>query len=171
MVLEQLPGATILHFERGSGSSAASTIFGLGMIGLGLFMLIAGARAMFVASASRPMALLALAVALGVFLVAYNALVEPGGRRTVFDHASRTVTQSQTGLVGKELGPLSFDQIAGLYAREVFVNKHRRLVAQLAFADGAKWLLGYELLGLSGSAAASEIPAMLQKIRETMQIG
>jgi hypothetical protein len=173
MFLERGGGSITLSYERDSGEAATSVIFGIGMIGLGAVLLFIVGRSVFASSAhtSGSGTFFVFAVAGVVFWVAYTTLVEPNRRDTVFDHASRMVSQKQWGFINKELGPVSFDQIAQLYCKEAFVHKRRCLVAQLDFVGGAGWQLGYEILGLGGSVSASEMPSLLDQVRDATEVG
>ncbi len=83
---------------------------------------------------------------------------------TEFDLAARTVTATATGFRDRQLGPVSFDQVASLDTTAGSIGRSRAAVATLSLVDGSRWELGKESVFVR-RISTSVIPSLLADIR------
>lgn len=83
---------------------------------------------------------------------------------TEFDLAARTVVSKLSGWQERQLGPVSFDQIAALDTAAGWLGRSRAAVATLRLNDGSQWKLGRESVFVR-RISTSVIPSLLTEIR------
>lgn len=165
MILDQTDRTLTLTFERTDWQRLSGSLYGAGMTVLGAVLAYLAVRVLLVMPNTSAILLVALFTA-GAALSWFNAataLLE-ADCRTVFDLAARQVMLIRTGLFSRQHGPVPFEDIAELSAREGFIGSGRMLIAKLRLRSGAQWRIGYDTIWVR-PATVSDIPELLQKVR------
>jgi hypothetical protein len=155
-----------LFFERPPNLRAMATLHALFMGGFTCFLLFGAVYVLVAGRASNAAGTALLFVACAAF-AAWNgatSLLDPD-YTAVFDLKARTATLTETSIVTRQRGPVSFDDVVSLGTRVGFASNHRSVIAELTLADGECWRLGYELIRLKPSAS-SEIPGVIKRLRK-----
>jgi len=166
MRIEHGDHSVTLHYERPPNLRAMATLHGLFMGGFTCFLLVGAVYVLAASRGSNPAGTALLFVACAAF-AAWNgatSLLEPDCT-SVFDLKARTATLTESSIITRQRGPVSFDDIVSLGTRVGFAGNHRSVIAELTMADGECWRLGYELIRLK-PAASSDIPAVIKRLRK-----
>jgi hypothetical protein len=166
MHIERGDGRIALHFELSTIQQAMTVLFGLVMAGFVVGLLYGCVHAILYATTARALQIVPFflgCAALATWNGASTLLNQ--GCTTIFDLKARTVTLIKSGLVTRESGPVSFDEIIGLGTRVGFADRHRSVIAELVLATGEQWRLGRELIWLR-PASSSEIPHLIAQVRK-----
>lgn len=165
MILNQTDRTLTLVFERTDWQRLSGNLYGFGMATLGAVLSYLAVRVLLVMPNTSALLLVVLFTA-GAGLSWFNAataLLETDCR-TVFDLAARQVMLVRTGWLSKQHGPVPFEEIAELSAREGFIGSGRMLIAKLRLRSGAQWRIGYDTIWVRPTTV-SDIPDLLQKVR------
>jgi hypothetical protein len=166
MHIERGDGKVTLYFERSPNQQAMAGFHAL-LMGALVCALLFGAIYRLVhvpPSQSLPIALFFIACAA---LAAWNGSTSlfESDYATVFDLRARTVILRESGVMTRQHGPVSFDQIIGVRTRVGFALNHRSVIAELMLASGEEWRLGYELIWLR-PVSSSDIPDVIARLRK-----
>lgn len=165
MILNQTDRTLTLVFERTDWQRLSGNLYGFGMAALGALLSYLAIRVLVVMPNTSALLLVVLFTA-GAALSWFNAataLLE-ADCRTVFDLAARQVMLIRTGLFSQQHGPVPFEDIAELSAREGFIGSGRMLIAKLRLRSGTQWRIGYDYIWVRPTTV-SDIPDLLQKVR------
>ncbi len=165
MHLEHDEGSITLCFERSPNQRAMAALHALLMGGLVCLLLFGAIHLLVTAPATRGGTALFLAACAA--FAAWNgatSLLE-ADYATVFDLKARTVSVTETSIMTRGRGPISFDEVAGLSNRVGFASNHRSVIAELILTNGDTWRLGYELIWLKPSSS-SDIPGLIKMARK-----
>ena len=166
MHIERGEHSVTLHYERPPNQRAMAMLHGLFMGGFTCFLVFGAVYVLVAARGSNPAGTALLFAACAAF-AAWNgatSLLEPD-TTAVFDFKARAATLTETSIITRRRGPVSFDEIINLGTRVGFAGNHRSVIAELTLADGECWRLGYELIRLKPSAS-SEIPGVIKHLRK-----
>jgi len=166
MHIEHGEHSVALYYERPPNLRAMATLHALFMGGFTCFLLVGAVYVRVGARGSNPAGTALLFVACAAF-AAWNgatSLLEPDCT-AVFDLKARTATLTESSIITRQRGPVSFNDIVSLGTRVGFASNHRSVIAELTLADGECWSLGYELIRLKPSAS-SDIPGVIKRLRK-----
>ena len=155
-----------LYFERSSNQRAMATLHVLIMGGLAVALLCGAVYKLVHAPFSGSLSTALFLVGCAGF-AAWNgatSLLDPD-YTTVVDLKARTVTVTETSIITRQRGPVSFDDVVGLGMRVGFAQNHRSVIAELGLSNGECWRLGHELIWLRPSSS-SDIPGLIRRLRK-----
>lgn len=155
-----------LTFERSPEQRAAATLHMLFMGGFAAFLLYYAVYGLLYAPISRSLPVALFFVAGAAFAVwnGSTSLLDPD-YTTAFDLKARSVTVTESSVITRQRGPVSFDDIIGLGTRVGNENKTRSVIAELALANGERWKLGSDWIWLR-PVSASDIPRLIARLRK-----
>ncbi|WP_152539817.1 hypothetical protein [Afipia sp. P52-10] len=165
MILQQTDRTLTLIFERTDWQRLSGTLYGFGMAALGALLLYLAVRVLVVMPNTSALALVALFIA-GAALAGFNAVTTllEADCRTDFDLIARKIVLTKTGLFSRRHGPVPFEEVTELSAREGFIGSGRMLIAGLQLRNGIQWRIGYDVIWVR-PASISNIPDLLQRVR------
>jgi hypothetical protein len=166
MHIERGDGRVTLYFEQSPNQQAMAGLHALMMGGFVCALLYGAIYRLLHAPASQslPVALFFVGCAALAAWNGWTSMLEQN-YTTVFDLRARTVTLTEGGIITRQRGPVSFDDIVGVGTRVGFAVKHRSVIAELMLASGDQWRVGYELIWLR-PASTSEIPDVIADLRK-----
>jgi len=166
MHIERREGSVTLYFELSPSQQAMTILFALVMAGFIIGLLYGCIQAILHATTARALQIVPFFLGCAAF-AAWNGVSTLLNQdcTTVFDLGTRTATLTKGGIITRQYGPVSFDEIAGLGTRVGFAERHRSVIAELVLSSGEQWRLGYELIWLR-PASSSGIPDLIANVRE-----